>query len=129
MGRAARHVQGQVIMYADKITDSMKNAMDEVARRREIQIAYNTEHGITPISVSKPIRERIMEKTVDEPLGEIKEMSIEDYDFKTMTKKKQKEFVKSLENKMKMAAEILDFETAAEIRDKVLELKRMVKIF
>lgn len=126
MGRAARHVQGQVVMYADKITDSMKDAIDEVERRREIQIAYNTEHGITPQSISKPIRERIMEKT-EEEVSEIKGMDVEDYDFKTMTKKKQKEFIKSLETKMKMAAEILDFETAASIRDKVLELKRASK--
>ena len=127
MGRAARHLQGQVIMYADRITDSMKNAMDEVSRRREIQIKYNEDHGITPLSISKPIRERIMEKTVEEALSEIKEMNIEDFDFKTMTKKKQKEFIKVLEGKMKMAAEILDFETAATIRDKVLELKRLSK--
>jgi excinuclease ABC subunit B len=127
MGRAARHVQGHVIMYADKITDSMKNAIDEVGRRREIQLKYNEEHGIKPLSISKPIRERIMEKT-EEEVSEIKGMDVEDYDFKTMTKKKQKEFVRSLETKMKMAAEILDFETAATIRDKVLELKRVAKV-
>ncbi len=123
MGRAARHAQGSVVMYADSITDSMKKAIDEVARRREVQIAYNKEHNITPLSISKPIRERIMEKiAVDE--SEIQELNVEDYEFRTMAPKKQKEFIKTLENKMKLAAEILDFENAANIRDKIKELRK-----
>ena len=124
MGRAARHVQGRVIMYADKITGSMQRAMDEVKRRRHAQIAYNTEHGITPESIHKPIRERIMEKSVDESDSEIKELNVPEYEFKTMSGKMQKALIKTLENKMKMAAEILDFETAAEIRDKIKDLKK-----
>ncbi len=124
MGRAARHVQGRVIMYADKITRSMQRAMDEVKRRRDAQIAYNTEHGITPESIHKPIRERIMEKSVDESDSEIKELNVPEYEFKTMSGKMQKALIKTLENKMKMAAEILDFETAAEIRDKIKDLKK-----
>jgi excinuclease ABC subunit B len=123
MGRAARHVQGKVIMYADKITGSMQRAIDEVKRRRDAQIAYNNEHGITPESIHKPIRERIMEKTLDESDSVIKELNVPEYEFKTMSGKMQKAFIKTLENKMKMAAEILDFETAAEIRDRIKELK------
>ena len=126
MGRAARHMQGEVVMYADQTTGSMQRAIDEVARRRQIQIDYNKKHNITPISISKPIRERIMEKEAEEAgLSDIEELNIEDYNFKTMTKTRQKKVIKSLEQKMKSAAELLEFETAAQIRDKVIELKRV----
>ncbi len=126
MGRAARHVQGKVVMYADSVTNSMRRAIDEVSRRREIQNAFNLEHGITPESISKPIRERIMEKAA-EPESEIQELNVEDYDFRTMTGKKQKAFIKTLEGKMKMAAEILDFESATIIRDKIIHLRSTLK--
>ncbi len=124
MGRAARHVNGQVIMYADKITGSMQRAIDEVTRRREIQIRFNKEHGITPESIHKPIRERILEKTLEDENNDIpKGLLVDDYEFRTMTKKKQKAVVKELENKMKLAADMLEFETAAKIRDRIRELK------
>lgn len=128
MGRAARHLNGQVIMYADKITGSMQRAIDEVTRRREIQIKFNQENGITPESIHKPIRERILEKTLDDEDENIPEgLLVEDYEFRTMTKKKQKSVIKELETKMKMAAEMLEFETAAKIRDRVRELKGLNK--
>ena len=125
MGRAARHLQGAVIMYADQITGSMQRAIDEVARRREIQIQYNTDNNITPTSIHKPIRERIMEKVIDDDTEtqNIKEMTIEKFDFQTYSQKKQKQIIKQLEHKMKTAAELLEFETAAQIRDKVKILK------
>ena len=128
MGRAARHVQGEVVMYADKITDSMQRAIDEVAHRRKIQTKYNLDHNIVPSSISKPIRERIMEKVEDEERSaddKIKDIVIESYEFQTLTGKKQKGVIKGLESKMKSAAELMEFETAAKIRDKILELKRL----
>lgn len=123
MGRAARHVQGEVVMYADKITGSMQRAIDEGTRRREVQLQYNKDHNITPASISKPIRERLMEKKAEETLALLEEENVEDYEFKTMTKKRQKLLIKELENKMRSAAEIMEFETAAQIRDKIKELK------
>lgn len=127
MGRAARHVQGEVVMYADTITNSMKRAIDEVARRRKIQIKYNKENNITPTSITKPIRERIMEKTITYDASEnnkIDMLNLEQYEFKTETNSKQKSIIKSLEQKMKSAAELLEFELAAQIRDKIRELKK-----
>lgn len=124
MGRAARHVDGEVIMYADKITGSMQRAIEEGNRRRKVQIAFNKEHGITPASIQKPIRERILERKAEETVAIIEEEGIEDYEFRTMTKKKQKEMIKTLEGKMKSAAELLEFETAARIRDKIKELRK-----
>ena len=127
MGRAARHVQGQVVMYADNMTDSMKRAIKEVDRRRLIQIAYNEKHGITPQSIQKPYRERILEKLPEEELpSRIEQMNMEEHDFKTMAKTKQKKVIKELEKKMKTAAELLEFELAAEIIDKVREFKSQI---
>lgn len=123
MGRAARHVQGEVVMYADRITGSMQRAIDEGKRRRKIQIKYNEEHGITPQTIVKPIRERIMERQVEEKLGLLEDERVEDFEFRTMSKKKQRELIKELENKMRSAAEIMEFEIAAEIRDKIKELR------
>ena len=127
MGRAARHIQGEVVMYADTITNSMKRAIDEVARRRKIQIEYNKKNNITPTSISKPIRERIMEKVVIEDessSNKIDLLNLEQYDFKTSTNAKQKAIIKSLETKMKSAAELLEFELATQIRDKIRALKK-----
>ena len=124
MGRAARHLQGKVVMYADTITGSMQRAIEEVGRRREIQIQYNKDNNITPISIQKPIRDRILEKIIDIDESEnIEEMEIEKFEFQTMSPKKQKDIIKKLELKMKTAAELLEFETAARLRDRVKELK------
>ncbi len=123
MGRAARHVDGEVVMYADKITDSMQRAIDEGKRRREVQLQYNKDNNITPKTISKPIRERLMEKQVEETLGLLEEENVADYEFKTMSKKNQRTLIKDLENKMRTAAELMEFETAAQIRDKIKELK------
>lgn len=125
MGRAARHIQGEVVMYADQITNSMKRAIDEVARRRKIQIEYNKENNITPTSISKPIRERIMEKIeIKDETSKIDLLNLEQYDFNTSPNAKQKAIIKSLEQKMKSAAELLEFELAAQIRDKIRELRK-----
>ncbi|WP_010286814.1 excinuclease ABC subunit UvrB [Kurthia massiliensis] len=116
IGRAARNANGHVIMYADKITDSMQKAIDETARRRTIQIAYNEKHGITPTTIHKEIRESIRATTVAE--------EVEKYvTNKKLTKKERDELIATLEVEMSEAARALDFERAAELRDTIIELK------
>jgi len=124
MGRAARNVESQVIMYADNITKSMKAAIDEVERRREIQIAYNKEHKITPVNIDKAIRARLIEKQKE------KESSKPSIDFLLKMGKKEvllpderEGLIKKLRKEMKIAAEGLDFETATLIRDQIRMLK------
>lgn len=107
MGRAARHQEGQVIMYADKITDSMKAAIDEVSRRRQVQLEYNTKHGITPTSITKAIRERIVEKEVKSPEAADIDMS---------------KLIKLMTKQMNSAARALEFEEATRLRDKIKEI-------
>lgn len=115
IGRAARHVEGRVIMYADKVTDSMKYALEETARRREYQIRYNEEHNITPKSIEKEIRGRLVEG--DE------ETEGTDLDIEKMDIKQKKFLIKDLEKKMLLAADSLQFEKAAQIRDQIKEIK------
>ena len=107
-------------MYADKITESMQKAMDETARRREIQMAYNKEHGITPQTIKKEIRGLISITKANE--AEVAEDTV---DYSAMNKKERQEAIKKLQKQMHEAAELLDFELAAQIRDMVLELKSM----
>lgn len=121
MGRAARNEHGAVIMYADTVTDSMKKAMDETARRRQIQIAYNKEHGITPKTIKKDIRDLISVTKPDENAG--KKDDFVGTDFESMTLEEQHDMIKRLEDEMRSAAKKLDFEHAATLRDTILELK------
>ncbi len=118
MGRAARNIGGQVIMYADVVTKSMKAAIEEVDRRREYQLKYNKKHNITPKSIEKALRERLIEKVeeLEETLGK-RDLTIEDIPVKERQK-----MIGNLEVQMKQAAELLDFETAARIRDQIKEL-------
>ena len=118
MGRAARNIGGEVIMYADNVTKSMKAAIEEVDRRRAYQVDYNKKHHITPRSIEKALRERLIEQIeeVEEKLGK-KDLTIEDIPIS-----ERKKMVGNLEQQMKQAAEILDFETAARIRDQIKEL-------
>ena len=119
IGRAARNSEGRVIMYADKVTESMKIAIDETARRRETQIAYNTAHGITPTTIIKEIRDKIgLTKVADD--GQVVEV-----DYETMTRKERQAAVKTLTEQMNEAAGNLDYELAAQIRDTILEIKAM----
>ncbi|WP_203334252.1 excinuclease ABC subunit UvrB [Planococcus beigongshangi] len=120
MGRAARNANGQVIMYADKITDSMQKAIDETTRRRTIQAAYNEEHGITPITIQKKIRD-VIRATVDSE--EAEEYVSKATSGKKLKKEDRMKLIALLESEMKAAAKALDFEKAAELRDTVLELK------
>lgn len=119
IGRAARNDDGTVIMYADKITDSMRIAMDETERRRERQMAYNEEHGITPTTINKAIRD-VIQATSE---AEEEESPLFDKKPSEMTKQERQEFIDNMETEMKQAARDLDFERAAELRDILLELK------
>ena len=121
MGRAARNEHGAVIMYAVTVTDSMKRAMDETARRREVQIAYNKKHGITPKTIKKDIRDLISVTKPDENAG--KKDDFVETDFESMTSEEQQDMIKRLEDEMRSAAKKLDFEHAATLRDTILELK------
>ncbi|MCH4207469.1 MAG: excinuclease ABC subunit UvrB [Solobacterium sp.] len=117
IGRAARNANGEVYMYADNMTDSMKTAIDETNRRRSVQEAYNTEHGITPKTIIKPVEDAIRGK-------ETKEMAAKYLKKKAKLGRKDKEtMISDLEKEMKEAAASLDFERAAELRDMVFELK------
>ncbi|WP_342531982.1 excinuclease ABC subunit UvrB [Lysinibacillus sp. FSL M8-0216] len=120
IGRAARNANGHVIMYADHVTDSMKKALDETKRRRELQMAYNEEHGITPQTISKKIPEVIRATQVAE---EEKSYVTKATKGKKLTKAERDQLVASLEIEMKEAAKALDFERAAELRDTIFELK------
>ena len=118
IGRAARNADGRVIMYADVITDSMRKAIDETARRRELQIAYNEEHGITPTTIRKAVRDLISTAKevaeTEERLGK---------DAEDMNADEIGELIEKLDKQMRLAAAELDFETAAELRDRITELK------
>ena len=119
IGRAARNAQGHVIMYADKQTDSMRNAIQETQRRREIQMKYNEEHGITPQTIKKAVRDLIsISQKVD-----TEEMKLEK-DLESMSKEELEKLLNKVTKKMKKAAAELDFEQAAELRDKMIELKK-----
>ena len=117
IGRAARHVDGHVIMYADVVTDSMRRAIDETYRRRRIQIAYNEEHGITPLGIRKAIRDitdRVRQVAEEKP----------QYEVAGVPRDQIARLVKELEAQMKQAARNLEFERAALIRDRIVELRR-----
>ena len=120
IGRAARNEKGEVIMYADHITESMQKAIDETNRRRKIQIAYNKKHNITPQTIKKEIRDVIKATFVaeDEEKYDKKVTS-----FSQVTKKNRAQVIEQLEKEMREAAKALDFERAAELRDIVFELK------
>ncbi|MBP3967835.1 excinuclease ABC subunit B [Bacillus sp. WL1] len=118
IGRAARNENGRVIMYADRITRSMGIAIEETKRRRSIQEAYNEEHGITPKTIQKGVRDVIRATTAAEETE-----TYEAAPAKKMTKKEREKTIAKLEAEMKEAAKALDFERAAELRDLLLELK------
>ncbi|HJC50039.1 MAG TPA: excinuclease ABC subunit UvrB [Candidatus Anaerostipes avistercoris] len=118
IGRAARNSEGHVIMYADTITDSMEAAISETNRRREIQDQYNKEHGITPQTIQKDVRDLIK-------ISDDQEEAVDEYekDIESMTKKELKEIIERLTKKMNQAAAELNFEEAAKLRDELKEFK------
>jgi len=124
MGRAARHVSGEVILYADRETDAMKFALEEVGRRREIQMAYNTKHKITPQGIQKPIRQRVVEKEAEEirRQQEAVDLVSDDGSTEAMTPLDKKKYVAKLTKLMRDASHDLDFELAAKIRDRIKSL-------
>ncbi len=119
IGRAARNADGHVIMYADRVTDSMEKAIHETERRRSIQEKYNQEHGITPMTIQKDIRDVIRATVAAEDPEEYTAKG----KLKKMSKQEREEFIETMEMEMKEAAKALDFERAAQLRDALLELK------
>ena len=119
IGRAARNAEGHVIMYADHMTDSMKIAIEETRRRRAIQMAYNEEHGITPKTIQKAVRDLI---SISKKVAE-EEMRLEK-DPESMSKDELEKLINKMTKQMKKAAAELNFEAAAELRDKMVELKK-----
>jgi excinuclease ABC subunit B len=129
IGRAARNVDGRVVMYADEITGSMREALDETERRREAQIRFNIDHGITPESIRKEVRDlseiqRVADRSaggraVGKQPGEVQGADIESMDERELAR-----YIKVLEEEMKKAASLLEFEHAAEIRDNIRDLRR-----
>ena len=119
IGRASRNAEGRVIMYADVITRSMKAAIDETNRRRTLQEAYNEEHGITPTTIKKAVRDRI--SITKEAAGTSRKL---EKDPESMSKKELGKLIEKIEKQMRKAAAELDFESAAELRDEMLELKK-----
>jgi excinuclease ABC subunit B len=115
MGRAARNKAGEVILYADRVSQAMVEAITEVGRRRQVQLAFNKKHGITPKSIKKPIRKRIVKKE-DSPKIKGKFM-FKDLDIEALTPGESKKIIPRLRREMRQAAAALEFEKAAEIRD------------
>ncbi len=132
MGRAARHIEGKVILYAYKITDSMKEAIAESGRRRKVQVQYNLEHSIFPQGINKPIREKLVDRSqesvaeIDLPKGISNRYGIKklaDLDIGSLSPQDKQAMVRHLGKQMLAAADNLNFEKAAEIRDKITEIK------
>jgi excinuclease ABC subunit B len=119
IGRAARNAQGRVIMYAEQETESIRNAIKETNRRRQIQNEYNITHGITPTSIQKKVRDLIsISKKVEQDINDIEK------DLESMSKQELNDMVKKITKQMHTAAAELNFELAAELRDKMIEIKK-----
>ncbi|MBI5356212.1 excinuclease ABC subunit UvrB [Candidatus Collierbacteria bacterium] len=132
MGRAARHIDGKVILYAYKITDSMSEAIDESERRRKVQIEYNLKHNIFPKGINKPVREKLVDRSqelvaeIDLPKGISNRYGVkklDDLDLNSLSPQDKQSMIKHLRKQMLSAADKLNFEKAAEIRDKITEMK------
>jgi len=124
MGRAARHISGEVVMYADNITGSMERAIAEVDRRRKIQDDYNKEHGIIPTKIEKPIREKLIDDVIEEAAEGSKDYK--DVDYTQLPPDELKKEIKILTEQMKYEAEMLNFEEAAVLRDKIRSAKKIL---
>jgi len=122
MGRAARHINAHAIMYADNITQSMQKAIKETSRRRQVQEAYNKEHGITPQGIKKAI------KDITERVQAVAERRAP-YEVNPISREEISQLIKQLESQMKSAAKNLEFEKAAMIRDRIIELRKDEELF
>jgi len=125
MGRAARHLNGHVIMYADRITGSMQRAIDETTRRRKIQEIYNKKHGITPEGIQKKIQDSRLAGSHEESLPGAE---VEDVNVGDLTPQGLKVYIDELTDQMNLAAQNLEFELAAKMRDRLEEIKNMQKL-
>jgi len=125
MGRAARHVLGEVVMYADNVTGSMQRAIDEVSRRRKRQLEYNQQHGIVPQNIRKPMRQKLFDDLdiVERPSNKKRVLEV---DYTQLPPAELKVEIKRLEEKMRYEAELLNFEHAAQLRDAVHKLKKLI---
>jgi excinuclease ABC subunit B len=124
IGRAARHVSGRVIMYADKMTDSMRRAIDETSRRREKQVAHNLAHGIEPVGIIKAVRDltdELKAKSIAEPKAEYRAGQLA-----SLPKKEMQRLVDEIEASMRAAAKNLEFERAALLRDQLYEIRTII---
>jgi excinuclease ABC subunit B len=121
IGRAARHTEGSVVMYADRMTDSMRKAIEETYRRRDIQMAYNEAHGITPVAIQKSIRD------LSDEVRSVAEERAEYAVTEDIPKDELARLLKDLEGQMKAAAKNLEFERAAALRDQIVELRRRLE--
>lgn len=124
MGRAARHLNGHVIMYADRITKSMKAAIDETTRRRKIQEQYNNKHGITPESIQKKIADSRLAGSHETLPG----IDLENYDATKLDEREMKAYIEELNDQMELASQNLEFELAATLRDRITEIKQLQKL-
>ena len=128
MGRAARNANGEVIMYADNMTDSMKAAIDATNRRRNIQMKFNEEHGIVPKTIIKPVRDAISALKATKDDKDKKSDSFADLNFDELTAKQKQTMIKSLRQQMQEAAKKLNFEEAANLRDAIMELENSSRV-
>ncbi len=128
MGRAARHISGEVLMYADNMTGSMKRAIHEVERRRQIQLEYNEKNNVKPQKISKPIREKLIDQELEETLQSKKSGKSlgKEVDYRQLPPKELSREIKNIEKEMLYEAEMLNFERAAVLRDRVREMKKML---
>src|SRR5437879_3231569 len=124
IGRAARHLNGRAILYADRVTDSMRRAIEETDRRRAKQVEFNTKRGITPIGISKQVRDMIEGARDIENVGLQLKAAQEQARYESMSEKQLAREIKQLEKQMLEYARNLEFEKAAEARDRLVELKR-----
>ena len=127
MGRAARNIKGEVILYADKITDSMREAISEIKRRREYQVEFNKTHNIIPSNINKPFRQRIIDGSestaVWDTLNSVETKQSLELDVTALTPRDKARWVKRLERDMKKLASDMQFELAIQVRDKLRQLK------
>jgi excinuclease ABC subunit B len=125
IGRAARNVNGRVIMYADRTSEAMRIAIQETERRREIQERYNTEHGITPTTISKSIQDILVRKREEKRLSEEADIGVLTSKYNVLVPKEKRELIKALEGEMFELAKNLEFERAAVVRDEIKKIKEM----
>ncbi len=123
IGRAARNVNGRVIMYADRMSDAMREAIDETSRRRRVQEEYNTAHGITPTTITKAVQDILVRKREEKRVGESADLEVLKRSYNVLVPKERKALLKALEDEMISLAKDLEFERAAVVRDEIRKLK------